>query len=64
MNVEYIHMEKQNNINKKLEEIKKMINNNLESNDKSSYEDTYYFLVWPLLILIIIEFNKLKGKTI
>lgn len=60
INIDYIYMDKQSNINKKLEEIKNMINNDIESNDKSTYDDTYYILVIPLLILLIVEFNKFR----
>ena len=64
-NIDYIYMDKQSNINKKLEEIKNMINNNdMESNDKSSYNDIYYIFVIPLLILLVVEFNKFRRKSL
>ncbi len=65
INVDYIYMTKQSNINKKLEEIKNMINtNDIEANDKSTYTDTYYIFVIPLLILLMIEFNKFRRRSL
>lgn len=64
MNIEYINMEKQSNINNKLKEIKGLINNSIMSSNKNTYTDTYYFLAIPLLILLIIEFNKFRRKNI
>lgn len=62
--IDYINMEKQKNIESKLKEIQNMTNSNLESSDKSSYTDTYYLLVAPLLVLLIIELNTFRSKTI
>lgn len=61
---EYIHMEKQSNIDKRLKEIHSMTNSSTESSDKSTYEDTYYLLIAPLLILLMIEINKFRRKAI
>lgn len=63
-NIDYINMNKQNNINSKLRKIKNSVKNSIEKSDKTSYTDTYYFLVIPLLILLMIEFNKFKGRNI
>lgn len=64
INIDYINMNKQSNINKKLKEIENTINSNLESSDKSTYDDTYYFLVVPLLILLVIELNMYRRKIL
>ena len=62
--IDYIHMEKQSNINNKLSEIEKTVKNGIASSDKSTYEDTYYYLLIPLLIVITLEFNKFRRKKI
>ena len=64
INIDYIHMEKQSKINNKLTEIKNIINTKTESDDKSTYDDTYYIFIIPLLILLVIEFDKFRRKTI
>lgn len=58
INIDYINMNKQSNINNKLKKIENLVNTSIESDDKSTYDDTYYILVIPLLILLIIEFNQ------
>lgn len=62
--INYINMSKQSNINNKLKEIENLVNASFESDDKSTYDDTYYILVIPLLILLIVEFNQLWRKKI
>lgn len=58
LNIDYIHMDKQNNITKKVKEIAKMPKQDLKNTDKSSYKDTYFYLVIPLLALIFIEIRR------
>ncbi len=60
LKVEYIHMEEQNKIDSKLKEIKKEISSQESNENQSSYEDTYYILVIPLTILLILEYCKYK----
>lgn len=64
LNIEYINMSKQSNINNKIKEIENIIDNGIESSDKSTYDDTYYFLIAPLLVLLMIEFNRFRRKNI
>lgn len=64
INIEYINMEKQSKINNKLNEIEKLANSSIESNDKRTYDDTYYIFVIPLLFLLLVEFNQLRRKYI
>ncbi len=59
-NLEYIYMNKQTNIDNKLKEIKKLTKNEIAENDKLSYEDTYYFLIIPLFILLLLNYKKYK----
>ena len=62
--LEYIHMDKQSNLNAKLKEIENIIKNGIESSDKSTYDDTYFFFIIPLIIVIMLEFNKFRRKNI
>lgn len=64
INVEYINMKKQSNLNTKLKEIENLVNNGLESNDKSTYDDIYFIFVIFLLILLLIEFDHFRRKNI
>ena len=64
LKIDYIQMNKQSDIKKKIESIKKRATSKIESNDKSTYKDTYYIFIIPLLILSIIEFNKVRSRTI
>ncbi len=61
INLNYIHMENQNKINKKLKEIESLIQTKIETTDLNSYEDTYYLLALPLLILLIIQLHQIRG---
>lgn len=62
--IDYINMEKQSNIDYKLKQIENIIDKNIESSDKNTYDDTYYFLIIPLLTFIMLEFNKFRRKNI
>lgn len=62
--IDYINMEKQSNINHKIKEIENLVDKGIESSDKSTYDDTYYFLIIPLIVLILLEFNKFRRKNI
>lgn len=62
--IKYINMKYQSKINKKLQEIKNLISEDIELNNISDYEDTYYILIIPLLILLLIEFNKIRRQNL
>ena len=65
INIDYIHMNNNNNVLKnKIKEIKNKTNITLENNDKSSYDDIYYILVIPLFILLLIELIRYRRRTI
>lgn len=59
--IDYIHMDRQSNIDKKLEDLKsdKFISSDEKTN---SYVDIYYIFVIPLLLLFIFEFINYKRK--
>ena len=63
-NIDYINMNKQSNLKAKLKQIKNITTSKLAKSDKSSYDDTYYFLLLPLLVLLTIEFNKYRSKLL
>lgn len=61
--IDYIKMSKQENINYKINEIKKKINESEANEDKiESYKDTYFFIAIPLVILFIIKFSFMQGR--
>lgn len=62
MGVDYINMSKQSNIDSKLKEIKNGVVKKVNKSDKSSYKDTYYFFVIPLIIILIYEFIIFKRR--
>lgn len=62
--IDYIKMNKTSDINKKIRTIKNSSTRTLESDDKKSYDDTYYWLVFPLLVCVAIEFNNFRRKVI
>lgn len=63
LNVEYINMSKQSNMNKKLKELKKDFKKQVSEDDKkNAYQDIYYLFVIPFLGLIIYEFINYKQK--
>ena len=55
MNVEYYHMTNQSNISSKINEIKNILNNNLDKTTKIDYVDIYYIFVVPIIILLFID---------
>lgn len=64
LNIGYIHMNKQDNINDNLNNIKILAKNGIQSNDKSNYDDTYYIFVGFLFILLFIDFDKMRRKLV
>lgn len=62
LGISYIHMNNQRNLNSKLKTINKNIDSSLTTINKDNYDDTYYILIIPLLILIVLEFKKIRGN--
>lgn len=60
LKIDYIHMSRQNNIDNKLKELKKMTKNEVSESDIKSYEDTYYIFIIPLLILLVFNYKRYK----
>ena len=60
LKIDYIHMEKQSNIDNKLKELKKAIAIQDTDTNQTTYKETYYI---PLSILLMLEFSKYKGMN-
>ena len=60
LEIPYIHMTDSSKIDTQLNTIKKQVNQNQKATDQSCYEDIYYLFVFPLLILIVYEFKKIR----
>lgn len=60
MGLDYINMNNKSDIDKKLSKIKKGVRYNFDDVDKSSFTDTYFIFVIPLLCLFIYEFRCFK----
>lgn len=60
LKIDYIQMNKQSNINNKIKEIKSETRSNLETSNLNSYEDTYFFLILPIVVLIFIYLKRSK----
>ena len=61
MGIDYIKMNNKNDIDNKLNKIKRITKETLENNDKSTYNDIYFIFIIPLLIdlfLIYREYDK------
>ncbi len=61
MNVDYLHIENKKDMEQKVKDIKKLTTSNFENTSKSSYEDTYFYLIIPLLLLLLYHFIEYKG---
>ena len=64
LDIDYIHMDKTSNMNDKIKKIKNKMSVEMVSSEKKNYDDLYYLLVFPLLILIAIDFKEIRRKVI
>lgn len=64
INIDYIHVEKQKDLEKKIKSIKSGIKASLASSDKSTYDDIYYFFVVILIGLLVFELNKYRRSIL
>ena len=62
MKIDYIHVEKKKDINKKVKEILKDANTELNDDKKSLYTDIYYIFVIPLLGMLVYEYINYRRK--
>ena len=57
-------MNKNNNIDDKLSEIKYKNNKRVLSSNMNDYNDIYYIFIVPLLILLLIDFERIRRMLI
>ena len=63
MGIEYIHMDKQSNIDRKLNSIKEKVQSSQNGTDKTyKYDDIYYYFAIILGILLILNFVNQKRR--
>lgn len=62
INIDYINMSKQSMINNKIKSIQKSVKSKFQTEQKNSYDDTYYYFVIPLLVLMIVEFKRIRSS--
>ena len=63
LRIDYIKMDKKDNINNKLKNIKEKISKSQNAEEKAkSYQDIYYYFSVPLVILLIINFVIQKRR--
>ena len=62
--IDYIHMKNQKRIDKKLKEIQRMVKKETVKDKELFYEDTYYFLMIPVIILLLFEWSKFRREII
>ncbi len=64
LGIPYVHMDSFSNIDNQLIMIKSLMKNKMTTSNKKTYDDTYYYLVFPVLLLLVLEFKKVRGKTL
>ena len=64
LKVDYIKMNNESDIDRKLTSIKNKTDLKASTMDKSSYDDIYYIFIIPLLVLMVLDFNKIRRKFI
>lgn len=63
LNIEYVRMDRQSNIDKVLKPIKKAQVKEASASKKNSGKDTYYYFVIPLVILLLWEFIDFRRRV-
>ena len=63
LGIPYIHMNNSSNIDTKLADIKSKMSYEMTYNNKTTYYDIYYIFVFPLLVLLAIEFKTVRRST-
>ena len=64
LGISYIHMDNTSKIDSKLDSIKMKMTSEMASSKKSNYEDIYYIFVFPLLLLMVLDFKRIWRKII
>ena len=63
LKLDYIKMNKTENLTNKIEEIKNDVVLNFEENEIKYYKDTYYYFIIPFIVLVSVDFISLKRKS-
>ena len=63
LNLQYIHMDEQHNINPIIDEVKSFQGIG-EEEKEFAYDDIYYYLSFPLILLLIVEFYLIKKELL
>ena len=66
MDVDYIHMTKPGNVDKVIADIRHQMtemDNSSEHTSLDAYSDTYFYLLIPLLLLLVADFVYYKRKV-
>ncbi len=66
MDVSYVHMTEQSRIDDTLADIKEQIKENAGKDEEdflSAYSDTYFYLLIPLILLLVVDFIYYKRKV-
>ena len=59
LNIDYIHVTDEGSLDKKVQEISKKAIRDSEEDRDTGYEDTYFIWIFPIMILLLLEFKKL-----
>lgn len=62
INIDYISMSKHSMIDSKLKNIQKTAKSKFQATNKNSYNDTYFYFVIPLFILMIVELKRIRSN--
>lgn len=64
IDINYIHVTKENDCNKKINDIKNILKNQITDENKMNYTDIYYLFTIPLFLVILYRFYRLRRKLI
>ena len=64
LNLPYIHMTNKDELNKVLTKVKNNMSSKMSSTTKDCFDDIYYIFAIPLLLLIVIDFKRVRRDTI
>jgi Ca-activated chloride channel family protein len=63
LNIDYIHMEKSEDLDDTIENVMKLLNKQQEESTEYGYADVYFWFVIPLAALLAYEFISVKRRT-
>jgi len=64
LGIDYVHMDRQSNIDSKIEDIKKVAKKNVEDKEDTIKTDLYYIFLVPLTLLVLYEVFDYKRKAV